>query len=174
MLAWTKLVPLQLNSPANFLLRLAETVLSTDVMRFRVFERSQLSNTLPFLLLTLTHTQTHRVILLSVVWLCELIVLRWKCQRAGVTLKHTSAQLKLENTHMNISVCPLSFNKNYHPLLYFGRFHRQIARTACLSWPCAAGKGIPWKLIFHGNIFAVITPEIPFVFDPLLSVTRVA
>lgn len=31
---------------------------------------------------------THRVILLNVVWLCELIVLTWKCQRIGARLKH--------------------------------------------------------------------------------------
>lgn len=83
-------------------------------MYFGVSECSQLSSTLPFLL-----TLVHRVILLSVGWLCELIVLRWKCQRTGVTLKHTqglleaNSEAEVEELMLHGSVCPLSSNKSY-------------------------------------------------------------
>lgn len=58
------------------------------------------SSTTPYLLLL---TRTQAGILLSVVWLCELIVLVWKCQRTGVALKHIGmtvckyCKLKLED-----------------------------------------------------------------------------
>lgn len=55
------------------------------LLLLRVFAFSQLSNALAFYS---SRSLTHWAILLSVVWLCELIVLRWKCQRIGVTLKH--------------------------------------------------------------------------------------
>lgn len=62
------------------------------------------SSTTPYLLLL---TRTQAGILLSVVWLCELIVLRWKCQRTGVALKHIGmtvckyCKFKLEDTFLH-------------------------------------------------------------------------
>ena len=96
-------------------------------MCFGVFERGQLSNTLLFTPRT-PHTQ--RVILLSVVWLCELIVLRWKCQRIGVTLKHTHRHYVEQSAarvrEYMLHIWPLSFNKNCGWLLLYSVF--SIAR----------------------------------------------